>query len=365
MSTDPGIEPPHYSVTLPMDETPRQNQRSFGKDFKRFFFRGLAIILPTVATFALLIWVYSKIQTSIAEPINAGLRAAIVHFTDWPEASDDDFIVIEEDLPPSLVEAADSHVERMDEGERRMSRRQFIAEQPEAIKLARRHALKQRWDSIAVGNWHVLDLIGLVIAIILIYIVGVILGSYIGRRLYARGESLIDRVPLIRRIYPAFKQIVDFIVPDDDDENKMSFSRVVAVQYPRKGIWSVGLVTGDTMRTIQDKAGSECMTIFIPSSPTPFTGYVITVPEADVIDLPITIEDALKFAVSGGVLVPPNQQINQKPEPVLTSPANERSGGWRRLLRGRQEPAPKQTTASDSTPEPTPPENSTEPPTSE
>jgi len=84
---------------------------------------------------------------------------------------------------------------------------------------------------------------------------------------------------------------------------------VVAVQYPRKGLWSVGMVTGDTMSRIQEAAGEPCLTVFIASSPTPFTGYVITVPKGDTVDLPITVEDALKFAVSGGVVIPANQAI--------------------------------------------------------
>ena len=116
-------------------------------------------------------------------------------------------------------------------------------------------------------------------------------------------------MPLVGRVYPAFKQITDFIFGDDSEE-KLSFNRVVAVEYPRKGLWSVGMVTGNTLRTIQDAAGRDCLTVFIPSSPTPFTGYVITAPVDDTVELPITVEDALKFAVSGGVVVPPAELID-------------------------------------------------------
>ena len=68
-------------------------------------------------------------------------------------------------------------------------------------------------------------------------------------------------------------------------------------------------MTGDTMRTIQDHAGQDCITVFVPSSPTPFTGYVITVPKTDTIDLPVTVEQALRFTVSGGVIIPPTEVI--------------------------------------------------------
>jgi len=115
-------------------------------------------------------------------------------------------------------------------------------------------------------------------------------------------------VPLVKQVYPSVKQVTDFLVGGSDDQ-KMSFNRVVAVEYPRKGLWSIGLVTGSTMQSIQDRTGRACMTIFVPSSPTPFTGYVIIVPREDTIDLSVTIEEALRFTISGGVVIPPSQQI--------------------------------------------------------
>jgi len=300
------------------------SDRSFGKDFKRFFFRGLAIVFPTLMTITLIVWAYSKIQVLVAEPINHGLRKLVITTTSWPQASDSDYDWIytnddqirntwDEGVRPSLQ--APNENQPLGLNYWPTQRREWMQDQAGIVHDARLYALKNKWDSIRIGNWKTLNMIGLIIAVIVIYIIGVILGSFIGRSMYARGEKMLDRVPLIRRIYPAFKQIAEFIVPDGEssDDKKIQFSRVVAVQYPRNGIWSVGLVTGDTMKRMQEEAGQPCLTIFIPSSPTPFTGYVITVPVADTIDLPITIEDALKFAISGGVLVPPNQQIPQAP----------------------------------------------------
>jgi uncharacterized membrane protein len=91
---------------------------------------------------------------------------------------------------------------------------------------------------------------------------------------------------------------------------------VVIVEYPRKGIWSLGLMTGETMRVIEAVAGVECVTVFIPSSPTPFTGYTLTVPRDSVIELPISLDEALRFVVSGGVLVPPSQTIGREDAPL-------------------------------------------------
>ena len=139
---------------------------------------------------------------------------------------------------------------------------------------------------------------------------------------------MLHRVPVFRAVYPYVKQVTDFLV--GSGEPKTHFSDVVAVEYPRKGLWSVGLVTGDTMATIQDQADQSCITVFVPSSPTPFTGYVITVPKDDTIDLPITIDQALRFTVSGGVIIPPSQVIaggpTKPPEALSAAGVGQDSG---------------------------------------
>jgi uncharacterized membrane protein len=110
------------------------------------------------------------------------------------------------------------------------------------------------------------------------------------------------RTPFLRQIYPYVKQITDFILTQE--EKKKMFSKVVAVEYPRKGMWSMAMVTGSGLKKIADHTEKECVTVLIPSSPTPFTGYVVTVPKEEIIELDMTIEEALRFAVSGGVIAP-------------------------------------------------------------
>jgi uncharacterized membrane protein len=272
------------------DSMQRRRRETFGSNFRRFFVRGLAIVLPTVLTIWILIAAYGFVQARIAEPINQGVRELLVRTTPFPIVSEAD------------IERMRRDVERAG-GERYAAWEDANFERWWIERETQRHRLERWWASWSV----IMDLIGLVLAIVLIYMVGIVLGSYIGRRLYHRGEQLINRVPLISRVYPAVKQVTDFFFGEKSDQLK--FSRVVAVEYPRKGLWSVGLVTGDTMRDIEDRMGEECLTVFVPSSPTPFTGYVITIPKRDTIELPITVEDAMKFAVSGGVLIPPNQLI--------------------------------------------------------
>jgi uncharacterized membrane protein len=153
----------------------------------------------------------------------------------------------------------------------------------------------------------------------------VLLGGYVGRRLYTRLESLISRIPGFKQVYPHVKQLVDLIMGD----RPTSFKRAVLVQYPRRGIWTVGLLTGSSMKDIHQAAETECVSIFIPSTPTPFTGFTITVPRNEIIDLPITIDEAIRFFITGGALVPEKQLptgVPPPPAPELPGAAPAPSG---------------------------------------
>lgn len=277
-----------------MSKTP---DRTFKSDFKRFFLRGLVILLPTVLTLWLVVKAYQFVDNSIAEPINRGVRMALTnaaprwdalgrHFEPTPEA-----VSAEggEQLSPSMTVAEIDEVEALNEAIRARLRRDNI------------HAW---WDD----HWY-MDFIGLILAIVAVYVAGRLLGGFFGRRIYRAIEQVITTLPFFKQVYPYVKQIVDFLFSDD---KPIEFSRVVVVEYPRKGIWSVGFQTGGPMKSVAEEAG-DSVTIFIPSSPTPFTGYTITVPRSEVRELPITVEEAIRFAVSAGVLVPDHQLVTLKP----------------------------------------------------
>ena len=152
-----------------------------------------------------------------------------------------------------------------------------------------------------------LSIAGFLVALFAVCIVGAILASVVGKTLWRAVEKFIMNTPFLRQVYPYVKQITDFLFTQE--EKKRLFSRVVAVEYPRKGIWSMGMVTGSGLKRVVDKVEKEFLTILIPTSPTPFTGFVIMVPREQTIELDMTIEEALRFAVSGGVIVPDSNQM--------------------------------------------------------
>lgn len=283
-----------------------RERTTFGKDFRKFFIRGLAVLLPSVLTLWLLWAAYGFVSARVAEPINAGIRLAVLEVA--PR------VVNENNLPEWFV-VTEEQIDRARE-QRRFQGIRPLGE--DAIrKQVRANAFRDWWND----HWY-LQTIGLVVAILLIYLAGTVAGGFIGRRVYSKFENWLTRIPIFKQVYPHVKQVVDFLL---GNSRQLTFNRVVMVEYPRKGIYTVGFQTGATMRAIQDVYGVECCTVFIPSSPTPFTGYTITVPASDVTDLPISVEEALRFVVTGGVLIPEHQVIpGTQPGPAaLASPAEE------------------------------------------
>ena len=282
--------------------------RTFSGDFRIFFVKGLAILLPSVLTLWIVVQLFMFVQTRVAEPINVGVRFSVIMLA--PK-------ILPKSKQPAWFVVTEKQVERLRDERLRQAQRAM----PEAALRSkiRERNLKEFWDE----HWY-LRAIGLVVAIVLIYLAGRLLGGYIGRRIYVRLERFFTRLPVVKQVYPHVKQVVDFLFGGERD--RIKFSRVVLVEYPRKGIWTIGLMTGDSMRAIAATMDDECVTVFIPSSPTPFTGYTITVARSEAITLPITVEEALRFVVTGGVLVPASQA------PVAPTPASREDGaGTRRL----------------------------------
>jgi len=157
------------------------------------------------------------------------------------------------------------------------------------------------------------DILAVAIVLGLALLVGALAASYLGRRLIRWIEQILSKLPVVRAIYPYIKQVTDFFL----GERKIEFSGVVVVPYPRQGVYSIGFVTGGSLRTVNAAAGEEMVRVFIPSSPTPFIGYVLFIPRREVVSLPITMEEAMALLVSGGVIAP------HRESPAPPSPAGK------------------------------------------
>ncbi len=143
--------------------------------------------------------------------------------------------------------------------------------------------------------------LGLVTGVLLIFVVGALASNVLGRRVVSLFDRVMLRLPLARTIYSATKQVSGSLF----QQNRAAFQRVVLVEYPRKGLYSVGFVTGETRRPGKDDGEERAINVFMMHTPNPATGILCLVPEDELIPLDMSVEDALKLIVSGGILVPP------------------------------------------------------------
>lgn len=151
--------------------------------------------------------------------------------------------------------------------------------------------------------------IGIVLYIFIITFIGFLVSTFIDRRIYNFFEGLLLKLPFFKQVYPAFKEIASFFIPNEKGK-PASFKQVVLVPYPSKGLLTLGFLTNMAAKEINDQAHGEMCNVFIPSVPNPLTGFVVLVPKRDVIFMNnITVEGAFKFIVSGGVVNPTYKEL--------------------------------------------------------
>jgi len=142
---------------------------------------------------------------------------------------------------------------------------------------------------------------GLIITIGIVVATGFIATSFIGRWLVNLGEKFLYRIPIVKNIYQGAKQLSNAVFAPKGDK----FRSVVLLEYPRKGLYSLGFVTGDTKGVMQDKTQKKMVNVFVPTTPNPTSGFYLMVPEDEVIRLNMNVEDAFKVLISGGLYYPP------------------------------------------------------------
>lgn len=238
-------------------------------------------MLPTILTIWIFWQCYVFIQEKVSIHINRGVVYGAVALVDWyPPITDEDkraFVVAQN---PQLL------------GDNEKIERQM--QDPDVIYGTRVSVAERFW---VYGRGQIT---GFIAAIIGVCAIGAFMASVVGRTLWHMLEKTLTNLPLIKQVYPYIKQVTDFLLA----KKNLTFSKVVAFEYPRKGTWSVGLVTGTGLKKVVNTLGQEFLTVFVPTSPTPFTGYVIMVPKNETIELDMSIEEALRYVISGGVITP-------------------------------------------------------------
>lgn len=159
--------------------------------------------------------------------------------------------------------------------------------------------LPPAWRPDALLGFHIPG-VGLLLSLLIISLTGITVANLLGRRLVTVWEGLLARIPLVRTIYSAVKQVVETVF----SANGRSFRKVVLVEYPRRGMWCLALQTAENLGEVQAKTGAEVVAVFLPTTPNPTSGFVILVPRKDVVELDMNVDDGLKLIISMGVVVP-------------------------------------------------------------
>lgn len=161
---------------------------------------------------------------------------------------------------------------------------------------------------------------GLIVALVLITLIGFLTANIIGRSIVSFGERLLDRMPLVRSIYKALKQIFETVLSNKTEV----FKKVAVIEYPRRGTWAIVFISSEReseVNALLEPHAGRTMAVFMPSTPNPTTGFLMYVPRSDVIELSMSVEEAAKLVISAGLVTPEYQKITkQLAEKALAAP---------------------------------------------
>ena len=283
------------------------------------FLRGLATLLPAVLTIFVFVTLVNFVKTYVVGPINDVIYWGLEgNALGWKVLRDLDV----EPYDPKFVQIDALPAELRFKGENEGFRSpDFLA----AVRHYReaRESFFRDLDALAIQRGtkegqeglrdavedRVHPLVGLGMSVLLVLWIGWLVGGFLGRRAFARVESGLAAIPGVRSVYPYSKRFVEFFFSDRD----LELDTVVAIPYPSEHLWSLAFVTSRSMRSLRAHTGDDLVTVFVPSSPMPMTGYTIHVAASRLVPLPISVDDALRVTVSGGVLIPSSEYAGDVP----------------------------------------------------
>lgn len=255
-------------------------------------------MLPPVLTIVILVWIASTIELYLLNPVESITREIWVQVTkdirEAPAGVQD--AVLSFDGQPYVRLASGEYIPEEVHSWLRANLYDLVPDKGEA---AYRRYVAERYLRRGI-----IVPVFLCVFVLVLYFLGKWLAFGTGEFF----ERAIRRLPLVRSVYSSVKKVTNFVLVD----KQVQYKRVVAVEYPRKGIWSIGLVTSDSVSEVVSAAREPCVTVVLPGSPTPITGYCVMVPTRETYDLSMTIEQALQFYVSCGVAVPKAQHVERR-----------------------------------------------------
>ncbi|ACY31545.1 membrane protein [Comamonas testosteroni] len=176
--------------------------------------------------------------------------------------------------------------------------------------------LPEAWQPDRLLGMHIPGF-GVILTLLILLLVGGIASNFIGRKLVGWGDALVRRIPVVRSIYSSVKQVSDTVFSDSGN----AFRTAVLVQWPREGVWTVAFVTGQPSGEVAALLRDEYVSVFVPTTPNPTGGYFVLVRKSECIELEMSVDAALKYIVSMGVVAPPDLAlIEESKQTTLSHP---------------------------------------------
>ena len=158
--------------------------------------------------------------------------------------------------------------------------------------------------------------LGLLIVIVVLILIGALTAGFVGHAFTRASERVLARMPVIRSVYGAVKQVLETVLA----QQSKAFREAVLVEYPRRGIWAIAFITGRTEGEVQNITKEEVINIFLPTTPNPTSGFLLFVPKEELVPLSMTVEEAIKMVISGGIVTPPDRRPEEeRKRPVVAA----------------------------------------------
>lgn len=175
--------------------------------------------------------------------------------------------------------------------------------------------------------------LGLIIVLVGLILIGAFTANLLGRTFLRISERVLERMPVIRGVHATFKQVFETVLNHQSD----AFRQVVLVEYPRRGIWALGFLTGETLGEVQNLTKERVLNIFLPTTPNPTSGFLLFVPKEDVVLLDMSVEEGIKMIMSGGIVTPADRRpIEVRKIPQVSAKTFEQADILRERHKGRR-----------------------------
>ena len=278
--------------------------------FRRAVVRGLGVLLPPLLTIVIFVWIGNTVANYLLGPMEAAARRVLVsHFQNRILPAD---AISEDQLSDGRAPLDDVLYQQTADGLFVPAEDyEYVEQSLEPLSVPdTANELYRNFVDRKFLQPHVVIPLFLCVFLLVLYLLGRFLAAGVGRFFWMQFERIINRLPVIRNVYSSVKQVTDFLF----SEREIEYTRVVAIEYPRKGIWTIAMVTGESLLDIRCAANEPVLSVLVPTSPMPFTGFTVTVKKSETIDLNITIDQAFQFIVSCGVVVPATQVSQTRAE---------------------------------------------------